>query len=77
MSSVSANDIASHVPRMYRVALRLIAVPGRNVTLSDKGVAARVDLVEALAAKAALEDAGVNALDAVILQTVKAQDEKK
>jgi hypothetical protein len=60
-----------------RVELRLIAVPGRNVTLSDKGVAARVDLVEALAAKAALEDAGAAALDAVVLQHAKAQDEKR
>ena len=54
-----------------RVELRLIAVPGRNVTITDRGVAARVDLVEALAAKAALEDAGANALDAVILQLAK------
>ena len=51
-----------------RVELRLIAVPGRTVTVSDKGVAARVDLVEALAAKAALEDAGVQACEAVIIQ---------
>ena len=51
-----------------RVELRLIAVPGRTVTVSDKGVAARVDLVEALAAKAALEDAGVQACEAVILK---------
>jgi len=51
-----------------RVELRLIAVPGRSVTVSDKGVAARVDLVEALAAKAALEDAGVQACEAVIIQ---------
>ena len=60
-----------------RVELRLIAVPGRTVTVSDKGVAARVDLGEALAAKAALEDAGASALEAVILQHAKAQEEKK
>jgi hypothetical protein len=60
-----------------RVELRLIAVPGRTVTVSDKGVATRVDLVEALAAKAALEDAGVNALDAVILRHAEAQEKKK
>jgi len=60
-----------------RVELRLIAVPGRAVTLSDKGVAARVDLVEALAAKAALEEAGASALDAVIHQYAKSQEEKK
>ena len=60
-----------------RVELRLIAVPGRNITFSDKGVAARVDLVEALAAKSALEDAGANALDAVILQQAKKSAVKK
>jgi predicted O-methyltransferase YrrM len=52
-------------------------VPGRNVTLSDKGVAARVDLVEALAAKAALEDAGASALDAVIIQHAKPREDNK
>jgi hypothetical protein len=60
-----------------RVELRLIVVPGRAVTVSDKGVAARVDLVETLAAKAALEDAGVNALDAVILRHAEAQEKKE
>ncbi len=49
-----------------RVELRLIPVPGRIVTVSDRGVAAGVDLVEALAAKAALENAGAQAADAVI-----------
>jgi len=57
-----------------RVELRLIAVPGHNVTVAEKGVGAKVDLVEALAAKAALEDAGVSALDAVILQLAKQKD---
>ncbi|MCX5684625.1 MAG: hypothetical protein NT049_13190 [Planctomycetota bacterium] len=41
-----------------------------------KGVAARVDLVESLAAKAALEEAGTNALDAVIFLHAKTQEEK-
>ncbi len=49
-----------------RVELRLIAVPGRAVAASDRGVAAGVDLVEALAAKTALEEAGSQACDAVI-----------
>ena len=49
-----------------RVELRLIAVPGRTIATSDRGVAAGVDLVEALAAKTALEEAGVQACDAVI-----------
>jgi hypothetical protein len=60
-----------------RVELRMIVVPGRNITFNDKGVAARVDLVEALAAKSALEDAGANALDAIILQQVKKRAVKK
>jgi hypothetical protein len=51
-----------------RVELRMIAVPGRIVTGTDRGVGARVDLVESLAAKSALEDAGVSAVDAVILR---------
>lgn len=49
-----------------RVELRLIAVPGREITTSDRGVAAGVDLVESLAAKAALEEAGTQACDAVV-----------
>ncbi|NQU24649.1 MAG: hypothetical protein HQ567_25485 [Candidatus Nealsonbacteria bacterium] len=49
-----------------RVELRLVAVPGRSVTISEKGLGANVDLAEAFAAKAALEAAGVNAVDAVV-----------
>ena len=37
-----------------------------TIDVSDRGVAAGVDLVEALAAKTALEEAGVQACDAVI-----------
>ena len=75
--SAYAAEMQGMISCRARVELRLIAVPGRNVTISDKGVAARVDLVESLAAKAALEDAGVNALDAVVLQHAKAQEENK
>jgi hypothetical protein len=49
-----------------RVELRLIAVPGRVINVSDRGVAAGADLVESLAAKTALEEAGIQAADAVI-----------
>ena len=49
-----------------RVELRLIPVPGRTIATSDRGVAAGVDLVESLAAKTALEEAGSQACDAVI-----------
>ncbi len=53
-----------------RVELRIIPVPGRAVATSDRGVAAGVDLVESLAAKAALEEAGTQACDAVIRRAV-------
>ncbi len=49
-----------------RVELRLVPVPGRKIATSDRGVAAGVDLVEALAAKSALEEAGTQGCDAVI-----------
>lgn len=54
-----------------RVELRVIRVPGRAVTASDRGVAAGVDLVEALAAKSALEKSGTLALDAVMERLIK------
>jgi hypothetical protein len=76
-TSAFAAEMQGLISCRARVELRLIAVPGRTVTLSDKGVAARVDLVEALAAKAALEDAGRNALDAVILQQANAAKAEK
>jgi hypothetical protein len=59
-----------------RVELRLISVPGRAINVSDRGVAAGVDLVEALAAKTALEDAGTQAADAVIRRSFKELNQK-
>lgn len=53
-----------------RVELRLVPLPGRTLTVVDRGVAAGVDLVEALAAKTALEEAGIQAADAVIRRAV-------
>jgi len=67
-TSAYAAQIHGLISCRARVELRLVAVPGRKVAVTDRGVAARVDLVEALAAKAALEDAGAGALDAVILK---------
>jgi hypothetical protein len=49
-----------------RVELRLMTVPGRSIAITDRGVAAGVDLAEALAAKTALEEAGTQAADALI-----------
>jgi len=61
-----------------RVELRLVSVPGRTIDVSDRGVAAAVDLVEALAAKTALEEAGKQAADAVIRRAAsKMQKPKK
>lgn len=59
-----------------RVELRLIAVPGRAVATTDRGVAAGVDLVEALAAKTALEEAGMQACDAVIRRAASEMQSK-
>ncbi len=51
-----------------RVELRLIPVPGNVVTHVEKGLAARVDLMEELSAKAALETAGRQGVDALLLR---------
>lgn len=76
-TSAFAAEMQGMISCRARVELCLIAVPGRMVALSEKGVAARVDMVEALAAKAALEDAGVNALDTVIIQYAKTQEKSR
>jgi TolB-like protein len=69
--SAFAGQIQGLVSCRARVELQLTALPGKTVTLTEKGVAARVDLVEALAAKAALEDAGTAACDVVIQRLVE------
>ncbi len=51
-----------------RVELRLVPLPGAMVTHVEKGIAAKVDLMEALAAKAALEAAGRQAVDTLLLR---------
>lgn len=53
-----------------RVELRIVGVPGRSVDVTEKGVAAGVDLVEALAAKTALEEGGKQAIDATVKRLV-------
>lgn len=64
--SAFAARIQGLVSCRARVELRLVPVPGRVIKTSDRGVAAGADLVEALAAKTALEDAGEQACDAII-----------
>ncbi len=70
-TSASAGQMHGLTSCRARVELRLVPVPGRKIAVSDRGVAAGVDLVESLAAKAALEEAGVQAADAVIRRTDK------
>jgi len=65
-TSAFAAQIQGLISCRARVELRLIRVPGRQTATSDRGVAAGVDLVESLAAKTALEEAGTQAADAVI-----------
>lgn len=65
-TSAFATQVQGLTSCRARVELRLIAVPGRTVAVTDRGVAAGVDLVEALAAKTALEEAGTQACDAVV-----------
>ncbi len=69
--SAFAAQLHNLVSCRARVELRLIKVPGREVLVTEKGVAARVDLVEALAAKAALEEAATQAVDALIIRLAK------
>lgn len=56
-----------------RVELRVVAVPGHTVQVNNRGVGARADLVEALAAKAALEDAATDAIDTLLPKLAEAQ----
>lgn len=65
-----AGQVQGLVSCRASVELRVIGVPGRSVTVTDRSVAAGVDLVEALAAKSALEDGGKLALDAVLKRLV-------
>jgi hypothetical protein len=57
-----------------RVELRIVSVPGRAVDVTDKGVGAGVDLVEALAAKTALEEGGKQACDATLKRLLEELD---
>jgi hypothetical protein len=75
-TSAFAAQIQGLISCRARVELRLIRVPGRQIATSDRGVAAGVDLVEALAAKTALEEAGTQACDAVIRRLAKESKQK-
>jgi hypothetical protein len=64
--SAFAAEIQGLVSCRARVELRLIPLPGHKVQVAERGVDSHVDLVEAFAAKIALEKAGVQAFDALI-----------
>jgi hypothetical protein len=57
-----------------RVELRVVPVPGHAVQMNNRGVGARADLVETLAAKAALEDAATDAIDTLLPKLAEAQE---
>ena len=69
-TSAFAAQLQGLISCRARVELRMIPVPGRVIATSDRGAAAGVDLVESLAAKTALEEAGTQACDAVIRRMV-------
>ncbi len=77
--SAHAAQIQSMISCRARVELRLVEVPGRSVTVSDRGAAAGVDLLEALAAKGALEQASILATDGVVkrLTELKVQGDRR
>ena len=61
-TSSFAAEIQGMTSCRARVELRLVPVPGREVKFVETGVGAKADLVEDLAAKAALEEASQGAL---------------
>lgn len=71
--SAFAAEIQGLVSCRARVELRLIPLPGHNVQLMESGVDSHVDLVEAFAAKIALEKAGVQAFNALIKRQASSQ----
>jgi hypothetical protein len=75
---IEGEGVSAHAAVLYgltscraRVELRMVKLPGTTVSATDRGVAAGVDLVESLAAKTALEQAGQNAVDALVARAAK------
>src|SRR5262245_43733313 len=60
-----------------RVELRIVGVPGRSVDVTDRGTGAGVDLVEALAAKTALEEGARLAIDATLKRLIAEATKEK
>jgi len=74
--SAFAAEIQGLVSCRARVELRLLPLPGHKVQVVERGVDSHVDLVEAFAAKIALEKAGVQAFDALIERLASAQQKQ-
>jgi hypothetical protein len=60
-----------------RVELRIVGVPGRSVDVTDRGTGAGADLVEALAAKTALEEGAKLAIDATLKRLIAEATKEK
>jgi hypothetical protein len=60
-----------------RVELRIVGVPGRSVDVTDRGTGGGVDLVEALAAKTALEEGATLAIDATLKRLIAEATKEK
>jgi hypothetical protein len=60
-----------------RVELRIVGVPGRSVDVTDRESGAGVDLVEALAAKTALEEGAKLAIDATLKRLIAEATKEK
>jgi len=60
-----------------RVELRIVGVPGRTVDVTDRETGAAVDLVEALAAKTALEEGAKLAIDASLKRLIAEATKEK
>ena len=74
-TSAFAAQLHGLVSCRARVELRLVPLPGRTTAVSERGVAAGIDLIEAFAAKTALEEAATQACDAIIARYVQTKHE--
>ncbi len=74
-TSAFAAEIQNLVSCRARVELRLVPLPGHRVAAAERGIGAAVDLVEALAAKSALEGAATEACDGLLMRWWKTQEQ--
>jgi len=74
-TSAFAAEIQNLISCRARVELRLVPLPGHRVAAVERGIGAKVDLVEALAAKSALEAAATEACDGLLVRWWKTQEQ--